>query len=537
MKFTDDFIRKLVATPSVKCNSPRKIYNKYLHMNLYVPCRHCSTCLSIQSSVLHQRVDTECSQHKYSIFFTLTYDNEHLPYFIAQSADLNDNVHFVSNRPLNDTFKLEEFDFKISSDELRKLNPVRFYYNRKFAFGTVCKLDIRNFLKRLRINILRDIFHNNKYNYSSYGKIRYFITSEYGPNTYRPHYHGIIWTDNREVAVALTQGLSFTEAKCSSCYPSTNLIFKSWKMCSPDKIDASVVTGDASSYVASYVNGNTELPKILLSKPTCTFRVASKNPIIGCFSSNENEVSFCLCNGTNDLSQFEPGIFPDDKLPLQIFRKYFGFPKRCYQLSCKDLLCLYEKYELVHRFNKTADYSPTDRGMSFREYCFSNAFNYNDYLFAKKVSSWCSSSHTYTFINSLTHDVSTFSAKYDYRFVIPMIFSLIRAFASYSNTLFYSKLQYSDVFDCAWLWNYPNLLIDLPLYVDDFDEFFDVSGLSDVEFSYLYNETSNHKYELDSTFISELLSYNHSSFASKHALRIKHSLSTKIFNDKDFPIL
>ena len=96
---SEDLTKRLISAPAVPCNSPKRIYNKYLRTYMYVPCRHCSSCLDVRSSFLHQRVDNECQQHAYSIFFTLTYDNEHLPTLVATSAKMDDTVLFASNRP------------------------------------------------------------------------------------------------------------------------------------------------------------------------------------------------------------------------------------------------------------------------------------------------------------------------------------------------------------------------------------------------------------------------------------------------------
>lgn len=521
---TTDLLHRLSKSPFISCNSPVKIYNKYLNMSMLVPCRHCSSCLDIKSSILSKRVEDECMQHVYSIFFTLTYDNEHVPYLIPHKLD-NSHYSFTSSRGLTSSlFSEVNFDFPITSSEVHSMRPRSFNSD---VIAVVSKLDIQNFLKRLRISILRKVFNNNKYSYNANGKIRYFISSEYGPNTYRPHYHGIIWTDSKNVAQFLL-GSSFTSG---FKFSSNSGISSAWKMCHYSKVFAECVNSAAPQYVSSYCNSYIGLPKILQTEFTRPFVVCSKNPIIGLSKDYDKEVSFCLTNGTNDLSKFEPSIFPDDRLPLQIFRKYFGLPKRCYQLSYSDLVLLYEKYEVVGRFSKPHDRKSTDLGYPFYDYIYSLSFNYSDYYFCKKVTKFCSSSHFYSHINNV-NSISSFTAKFNYREVLFMIYHLIRAYSSYSNELFYSKLSFVNSFDCHWLSGYPNLLISLPLHAHDYDEIFDDFGLDDVTFSYLYNfNTLTNYYDLDTSFVHELLNYNHDTFKNTHALHIKHSNSTKIFND------
>lgn len=524
---SEDLAKRLISAPSVACNSPKRIYNKYLRTYMYVPCRHCSSCLDVKSSLLHQRVDNECNQHAYSIFFTLTYDNEHLPTLVATSAKMDNTVLFASNRPFgpkDDYFYLEH---KMSYAEFKQLHPVR-YTKSSYCFGVVCKYDIQRFLKKLRTNIFRKVFKNDKYLYDQYGKVRYFISSEYGPNTYRPHYHGIIWSDNKDVANLLIGSGRLYHGKKDY---SDSLIYQSWQMCNRTSIDASIVTGDASSYVASYCNGYTDLPKILQTKFTSPFVMASKNPIIGSYSSNEKEICYCLANGIVDLSKFEDGIFPDNALPLQIFRKYFGFPKRCYQLSSQSLLSLYEKYD-KGIFRKPDDGLATDKGYPLDTYLTRSAlFNPADYSFYLHVKRFCTQSHTYYYLND-DGSISSYTAKYPWYVVVPMIYALIRSYSQRSNEIFYFKVNHCPSSDYNWLSQYCNILAECPLLIDDYDEFFDRFGLSEDIFNYLYYyDFKLCKYHFDTDFRDWLMSYNMSSFIQSHKLHIKHSLCTKVFND------
>lgn len=96
-----------------------------------VPCGKCYACLSRKRSEWAFRLAKEQRYSDSSYFFTLTYDDKHIP--------VNEN-----------------------------------------GFSSVSKDDVQRFMKRLR-KMYTPI------------KIRYFITSEYGPETHRPHYHGIIF--------------------------------------------------------------------------------------------------------------------------------------------------------------------------------------------------------------------------------------------------------------------------------------------------------------------------------------------------------
>lgn len=127
------------------CVCPISVKNKKIDFDplvdrLYncVPCGKCYECQESKRNGYEVRALYEYL-YTHSIggvvyYFTLTYDNKHVP-------------------------KLPESDIMCGS-----------------------KNDIQNFIKRLR-----------KY---SPCKLRYFITSEYGDNNLRPHYHGLIYFDS-----------------------------------------------------------------------------------------------------------------------------------------------------------------------------------------------------------------------------------------------------------------------------------------------------------------------------------------------------
>lgn len=105
---------------------------------VYVPCGKCEACLSNRRNAWSFRLLQEMKVSESCYFLTLTYDDEHLPLQIVN--------------------KLGSIDY----------------------VGVVSKRDCQLFLKRLRKSI--EPF-----------KIRYFLVSEYGPQTDRPHYHMILF--------------------------------------------------------------------------------------------------------------------------------------------------------------------------------------------------------------------------------------------------------------------------------------------------------------------------------------------------------
>lgn len=105
---------------------------------IYVPCGKCAACLSKRRMQWTYRLEQELKVSDSAYFITLTYEDSHLPWFNAE------------------------------------------YNGEPFMVPGVLKKDVQDFLKRLRWNIQPF-------------KVRYFCVSEYGPKTYRPHYHMILF--------------------------------------------------------------------------------------------------------------------------------------------------------------------------------------------------------------------------------------------------------------------------------------------------------------------------------------------------------
>lgn len=124
--------------------------------SLDVGCGRCSECLAKRRATWRSRLMLEASEPNQDVYFvTLTYNNDNLP--------------FVKLR------KHPTFDEQIRGESFEP-------YDVKAPRPS--KKDVQNFFKRLR----------RHFDYRGYNiKIRYFVVSEYGPNTKRPHYHAIMF--------------------------------------------------------------------------------------------------------------------------------------------------------------------------------------------------------------------------------------------------------------------------------------------------------------------------------------------------------
>lgn len=121
-----------------------------IDVNQSVPCGKCIECLKDAQNSWKIRLTEEARDHLYVYFFTLTYNDDSVPFTIL--------------------------------DDGTRVNHVS-------------KIDIQLWIKRNRIKYER-MFNRDI-------DFKYFVTSEYGPNTGRPHYHGILYTDISPTFIAL----------------------------------------------------------------------------------------------------------------------------------------------------------------------------------------------------------------------------------------------------------------------------------------------------------------------------------------------
>ena len=257
------------------CLHPVRIRHPYTKDFMYVPCGKCEACLNKRASTLIQKLENEKSAWKHCIFFTLSYDNEHLPVLKVQDNFLLDNspkrVHPILGNVLIDK---NDFYFKahIKRDDILKSNDfidrVSTWYG---GLPYLSSVDIQRFMKRLRITISRRFNSQNIkysiYNEKSIPKVRYFICGEYGPSTFRPHYHGILFFSSDWLNTSIYEFIN-------AC----------WKY---GNVDSSYSWGKSIGYVAKYCNGTTNLPAIYKASRIRPFSLYSKHPALGTLFCSE----------------------------------------------------------------------------------------------------------------------------------------------------------------------------------------------------------------------------------------------------------
>lgn len=220
--------------PFIKCCNPQKIVNPHTKEPLVVGCGKCEACLNQKSSIRALKCKLETLSHKYCYFITLTYSNEYVPlmcpYRCKNSNSADALYYMIDSTPRNKGYGeeiLSEARFSVSQIDMlqKKCNLDGF-------IPVLNVVDLQLFMKRLRKYI-------SKY---SDEKLRYYAMGEYGPVHFRPHYHLMLWFSDGEIQKVIQQAVS-------TCW-------------SYGRVDCSLSQGQCASYVAGYLNGSSNLPRV-----------------------------------------------------------------------------------------------------------------------------------------------------------------------------------------------------------------------------------------------------------------------------------
>lgn len=243
------------------CQHPKLLRNRYTGQWIYTPCGVCDVCRNRKAAVMSERLQIELDKHKYNFFVTLTYDPEFLP--TAHFHRYSDCVAVLGVNRLKynaeNTYESYYEDWSnvsvpiedVSDNELEWIDRTS---NERH--GIVCRWDVITFIKRL------NIYYRRKYGICE-NAFRYCVAAEYGPSTFRPHYHASFSTDKAEVAKTLYQAICET-----------------WKN---GFVDFSTINGkkQAVGYITKYLNSFSSYPKIFGTKLARPFLLYSRRPSIG----------------------------------------------------------------------------------------------------------------------------------------------------------------------------------------------------------------------------------------------------------------
>lgn len=269
----------MLEHPFTYCLDPQRIKNPYTGETLVVPCGHCTACSMRKSTRYAFQCDCEAKVSKYVVFVTLTYANSYVPrlraYPSKDTAGGTDRVYdlFDVTTPRN------RYDTSLNYLGSAHYHPdlYRELQKKCHLFGDIPylrKRDVQLFMKTFR-------------DYLPEYEIRYFASGEYGPETFRPHFHLLLYINDSELVEAseictMSEFPEWTwpKRKNRPVRPDDKIsileyyIRKTWHY---GIVDCELITdGTASSYVASYVNGSQPLPSFLTLPTTKCFSLHSR---------------------------------------------------------------------------------------------------------------------------------------------------------------------------------------------------------------------------------------------------------------------
>lgn len=318
----------------IKCLSPVKVYDKKSHTYNEVPCGKCYYCQLAHGTKGSLLLQNEQLKYPYSVFFTLTFSDKFLP--ITQLRVEDDNlvtlIHpldYDSNTNFKKTYLLEwlsEKDWSLLFLTVRE-------------FGGVPVLS-----HRIAVIIQRAIR-------LQYPESRVYIVGEYGPNSLRPHYHGILYFTKLPERASLNEFFN-SIWNSNSIYGS-----ESSELLGFITFDITDGASAAKSYIASYLNCFSKLPAYLQSGPFRPFSSRSRDASFGIERFSTSEILQAFFQPSFKVSQFDviSGAQLFAEIPARVFTQFFPrLPKRFAKsyngvASVMSAFWRYDSFEVFYR--------------------------------------------------------------------------------------------------------------------------------------------------------------------------------------------
>ena len=269
-----------------RCNNPVPVVGRY-GLTL-VGCHSCIQCRVAAQEHLCKLLEVEASKHKYIEFLTNTYDDKHLPYIdtsymypfgyavrvpnrvIKKYNRKTKSFYYVEDK-VSKSFRLTDFGTIDTASMLRDYySRIDKYYNRfpnrsrGIRTNSVIPIlwydDIRKYIHRLRKWFLKE-----------YGeKIRYYIICEYGTQSFRPHYHILLFHDSPRARanfrVVRTLPMSTPDNPREVCIKLD--LAQLWVY---GDTTTKVTDGNMQEYVSKYLTQHSDFPRVLDKFPQRAF--------------------------------------------------------------------------------------------------------------------------------------------------------------------------------------------------------------------------------------------------------------------------
>ncbi len=269
-----------------RCNNPVSVVGR--HGLTLVGCHSCIQCRVAAQEHLCKILEVEASKHKYVEFITNTYDDLHLPYIdtsymypfgyalripnrvIKKYNRKTKSFYYVEDK-ISKSFRLIDFSTVDTADMLRDYYVRIDKYYSRFPFrsrgirnNSVVPIlwydDIRKYIGRLRKWFLKE-----------YGEtIRYYVICEYGTQSFRPHYHILLFHDSPRARAdfrnvrTLPQSTKENPREISVKLDMAQL----WVY---GDTTSKVTDGNMQEYVSKYLTQHSDFPRVLNKFPQRSF--------------------------------------------------------------------------------------------------------------------------------------------------------------------------------------------------------------------------------------------------------------------------
>ena len=281
-----------------RCNNPVPVVGR--HGVSLVGCHSCIQCRVAAQEHLCKILEVEASKHKYVEFLTITYDDLHLPYIdtsymypfgyalripnrvIKKYNRKSKSFYFVEDK-ISRSFQLVDFSTIDTSSMLRDYySRIDKYYSRfpsrsrgirnNSVVPVLWYDDIRKYIGRLRKWFLKDYAE----------KIRYYVICEYGTQSFRPHYHILLFHDSpaarADFRIVRTLPQSTPENPREICVKLD--LARLWVY---GDTTSKVTDGNMQEYVSKYLTQHSNFPRVLDKFPQRCFH----SILLGCKDRNE----------------------------------------------------------------------------------------------------------------------------------------------------------------------------------------------------------------------------------------------------------
>lgn len=275
---------------------------------VYVPCGKCDYCRYVRGLSHKERITNEMRSHKFCLFVTLTYHDSQLPLYhwneyehLCYKDCSTDLVSFHDNLDDGVCFPFIPKDAK----ETRLYCRIQSNYN---GIPVLDRCDLQKFLKRVRIFIFRKICNKDKSLYEQF-KITYAYCGEYGPSSYRPHYHLLLMFDNPEICSPLSQNL------CTLW--ELGIVTQRWIN----------TTEEDGHYISGYLNAVNRLPSFYNARLVAPFFGTSRSSPFGFPKISKEALRKTFLESSSTIVVEDPITEQKDIIPVPVYIENRLFPK------------------------------------------------------------------------------------------------------------------------------------------------------------------------------------------------------------------